>query len=54
MTIGQVILLAVVPLGALCMLAFSHFLTKWMPPTRSLQTPAATKPPGAPSQGLSR
>jgi hypothetical protein len=34
MTVGQIILLAMVPFGALLMLAFSHVQMKLMPPSR--------------------
>lgn len=42
MTIGQIILMAVVPLGALSMLVFTHFHAKFNPPTRASLTTAPT------------
>ena len=35
MTIGQIMLLSIIPLGALAMAVFTHFLGKWMPPSRA-------------------
>jgi hypothetical protein len=47
MTIGQIILLSMVPLGALSMAVFTHFLGKWMPPSRAAFAPNAATGSGS-------
>lgn len=43
MTVDQIILLSIVPFGALLMLAFSYVQVKLMPPSRALPTRIATE-----------